>query len=173
MNKNKRLPSGSFSLSRALSLSTLLITDDMAVLSLSLSPPAHTRLFCFFLENRPRWYVSSTKEHRNILIKKIGWMLMQAERNEDSRVSCQKTAHHSPSLIASSSNEFLLITIAHQRMLSESRAQQSSSNLIQSLELGTVTFAGLIVLFAIITCQCFEVMHLDKERGRAPCAGRL
>ena len=38
LNKNKRLPSGSFSLSRALSLSTLLITDDMAVLSLSLLP---------------------------------------------------------------------------------------------------------------------------------------
>lgn len=92
-------------------------------------------------------------------------MLMQGERNDDSRVSCQKTAHHSPSLIASSSNEFLLITIAHQRILSESRAQQSSSNLIQSLELGTVTFDRLIVLFAIIACQCVEVMHSDKAHA--------
>lgn len=39
LNKNKRLPPGSFSLSRALSPSTRLITDDMAVLPLSLSLP--------------------------------------------------------------------------------------------------------------------------------------
>jgi hypothetical protein len=49
----------------------------------------------------------------------------ESEREEEGRVSCQKTTHHSPRLIASSSSELLFITPEHTQIQRDTNYQSS------------------------------------------------